>query len=38
MKQGKEKRRKITFKKGVKGLKNASCWAINSKKFPLYQI
>ena len=32
MKKGKEKRRKITLKKGGKGLKNASFWAINSKK------
>ena len=32
MKKGKEKRRKITLKKGEKGLKNASFWAINSKK------
>ena len=31
MKKGKEKRRKITLKRG-KGLKNASDWAINSKK------
>ena len=31
-KKGKEKRRKITLKKGEKGLKNASFWAINSKK------
>ena len=29
---GKEKRRKITFKKGGKGLKNASFWVINSTK------
>ena len=33
MKKGKEKRRKITFKKGEKGLQNASFWAINSKYF-----
>ena len=33
MKNGKEKRRKITLKKGEKGLKNASFWAINSKEF-----
>ena len=30
MKKGKEKRGKITLKKGEKGLKNASFWAINS--------
>ena len=34
MKKGKEKRRKITLKTG-KGLKNASFWAINSKKLNL---
>ena len=34
MKRGKEKRRKITFKKGGKCLKNASFWAINSKISP----
>ena len=32
IKKGKEKRRKIRFKKGKKGLKNASFWAIYSKK------
>ena len=31
IKKGKEKRRKIRFKKGKKGLKNASFWAINSR-------
>ena len=30
MKKGKEKRRKITLKKGGKGLKNASFWALSS--------
>ena len=29
MKKGTENRRKITLKKGEKGLKNASFWAIN---------
>ena len=33
MKKGKEKRRKITLKKGKEALKNASPWAIISKKF-----
>ena len=32
MKKGQEKRRKITLKKGGKGLKNASFWAIISTK------
>ena len=36
MKKGKEKRRTITLKKGEKGLKNASVWAINSKK-PIFR-
>ena len=35
MKKGKEKRRKITLKKGQKGLDNASFWAINSTKIHL---
>ena len=30
-KKGKEKRRKITLKKGKNAFKNASFWAINSK-------
>ena len=30
--KGKEKRRKTTLKKGGKGLKNTSFWAINSLK------
>ena len=30
--KGERKKRKITLKKGVKGLKNAYFWAINSKK------
>ena len=32
MKKGKEKRRKIKLKKGGKGLKNASFWAIISNR------
>ena len=32
IKKGKEKRRKITLKKGENGLKNASFRTINSKK------
>ena len=32
MKKGKEKKEENYIKKGEKGLKNASFWAINSKK------
>ena len=33
MKKGKEKKEENYIKKGEKGLKNASFWAINSKSF-----
>ena len=38
MKKGNENRRKITLKKGGKGFKNASFWAINSKIIKMHNI